>query len=87
MLTQRQEELLKLIVENYIKTATPVSSKALCKKMKCSSATVRNEMATLEQSDLIQKLIFHLVEFQVIEDTDIMLIILWYLKSLMVKIC
>ena len=55
MLTQRQEELLKLIVENYIKTATPVSSKALCKKMKCSSATVRNEMATLEQLNLIQK--------------------------------
>lgn len=55
MLTQRQEELLKLIVENYIKTATPVSSNALCKKMKCSSATVRNEMATLEQLNLIQK--------------------------------
>lgn len=55
MLTQRQEELLKLIVENYIKTATPVSSKALCKKMKCSSATVRNEMAALEGLSLIQK--------------------------------
>lgn len=55
MLSKRQEELLKLIVENYIKTASPVSSKALCKKMKCSSATVRNEMATLEQLNLIQK--------------------------------
>ena len=80
MLTRRQEELLKLIVENYIKTATPVSSKALCKKMKCSSATVRNEMATLEG-------LSHLVEFQVIKGTDIMLIILWYLKNLMVRIC
>ncbi len=55
MLSKRQEELLKLIVENYIKTASPVSSKALCKKMKCSSATVRNEMAALEQLNLIQK--------------------------------
>ena len=55
MLSERQEELLKLIVENYIKTATPVSSKALCKKMKCSSATVRNEMAALEGLSLIQK--------------------------------
>ncbi len=55
MLTRRQEELLKLIVENYIKTASPVSSKALCEKMKCSSATVRNEMAVLENFDLIQK--------------------------------
>ena len=48
MLTDRQEKLLKLIVENYIKTVKPVSSKALCKKLKCSSATVRNEMAALE---------------------------------------
>lgn len=55
MLTKRQEELLKLIVENYIKTAKPVSSKALCQKLKCSSATVRNEMATLENLSLIQK--------------------------------
>lgn len=55
MLSKRQEELLKLIVENYIKTASPVSSKALCKKMKCSSATVRNEMVALEQLNLIQK--------------------------------
>ena len=56
MITTRQEELLKLIVENYIKSAPPVSSKALCQKLKCSSATVRNEMATLESFDLIQKM-------------------------------
>lgn len=55
MLSQRQEELLKLIVENYIKTAKPVSSKALCKKLKCSSATVRNEMTILERFNLIEK--------------------------------
>lgn len=55
MLSQRQEELLKLIVENYIKTAKPVSSKALCKKLKCSSATVRNEMTVLEHFNLIEK--------------------------------
>ena len=55
MLSKRQGELLKLIVENYIKTAKPVSSKALCKKLKCSSATVRNEMVVLEQFNLIEK--------------------------------
>lgn len=55
MISQRQEELLKLIVENYIKLAKPVSSKALCKKLKCSSATVRNEMAALEHEGLIEK--------------------------------
>ena len=55
MLTDRQEKLLKLIVENYIKTVKPVSSKALCKKLKCSSATVRNEMAALENYWFIEK--------------------------------
>ena len=55
MLTDRQEKLLKLIVENYIKTVKPVSSKALCKKLKCSSATVRNEMAALENYGFIEK--------------------------------
>lgn len=55
MLTDRQEELLKLIVENYIKTVKPVSSKALCEKLNCSSATVRNEMAVLEMQGLLEK--------------------------------
>ena len=55
MLTKRQEELLKLIVENYIKTVKPVSSKALCEELNCSSATVRNEMAALEVRGLLEK--------------------------------
>ena len=55
MLSKRQEELLKLIVENYIKTVRPVSSKALCEELNCSSATVRNEMASLEALGLLEK--------------------------------
>ncbi len=55
MLSKRQEELLKLIVENYIKTVKPVGSKALCEKLHCSSATVRNEMASLEALGLLLK--------------------------------
>lgn len=55
MLNARQTELLKLIVEDYIKTARPVSSNALCDIMNCSSATVRNEMAFLEDTGLIEK--------------------------------
>jgi len=55
MLTERQTELLKLIVESYIKSAKPVSSKALCETLDCSSATVRNEMSALEQFNLIEK--------------------------------
>lgn len=55
MLNGRQSELLKLIVEDYIKTARPVSSTSLCEVMNCSSATVRNEMAFLEENGLIEK--------------------------------
>ncbi len=55
MLTERQEKILKLIVEHYIKLAKPVSSNLICKKLKCSSATVRSEMATLEEKKLLEK--------------------------------
>ena len=55
MINKRQEDLLKLIVEDYIKTARPVSSKSLCEFLDCSSATVRNEMSFLEDAGLIEK--------------------------------
>ena len=55
MITDRQKKLLKLIVEEYIKTAVPVGSKGLCEKIKCSSATIRNEMATLEDLGFLEK--------------------------------
>ena len=55
MLNERQSQLLKLIVEDYIKEAKPVSSKSLCEILNCSSATVRNEMAILEDAGLIEK--------------------------------
>lgn len=51
----RQNKLLKEIVESYIKNAKPVGSKSLCSKLKCSSATIRNEMATLENLGLLEK--------------------------------
>lgn len=55
MLTSRQSKILKLIVEQYVKLAKPVSSNLICKTLKCSSATVRNEMATLEEMGLLEK--------------------------------
>ena len=55
MISARQEELLKLIVEDYIKSARPVGSKALCEIMNCSSATIRNEMAFLEEEGYLEK--------------------------------
>lgn len=55
MITNRQKEMLKLIVEEYIKTAKPVSSNHICKALRCSSATIRNEMARLEELHLLEK--------------------------------
>lgn len=55
MLTKRQENILKLIVEHYVKLAKPISSNSICKKLKCSSATVRNEMSDLEEAGLLEK--------------------------------
>ena len=55
MIGTRQKELLKTIVEEYVKTARPVGSKSLCKKFKCSSATIRNDMAALEDLGYLEK--------------------------------
>lgn len=55
MLTERQNKVLKLIVEKYIKEVKPVGSKTISKVLKCSSATVRNEMAFLEEAGLLEK--------------------------------
>lgn len=55
MLTKRQEDILKLIVMEYIKLAKPVGSKLICDRLNCSSATVRSEMAELENFGLLEK--------------------------------
>src|SRR5574344_2485390 len=53
----RQDEILKLIVEHFIKTAEPVGSKTLQEvyKLEVSSATIRNEMNALEQDGYLEK--------------------------------
>lgn len=55
MTNNRQNNILKSIIEEYIKTARPVSSKSLCKKFKCSSATIRNDMSDLEDLGYLEK--------------------------------
>lgn len=57
MLTDRKKIVLKAIIEEYISTAEPVSSGAIVEKYipDCSSATIRNEMAELEQLGYIEK--------------------------------
>ena len=54
-MNNRQKELLRLIVETYINTVKPVGSKSLVKKLKCSSATIRNDMAYLETLGYLEK--------------------------------
>jgi heat-inducible transcriptional repressor len=50
-LTHRQQKVLGLVIRTYITTATPVGSKALLEAndLGVSSATIRNEMAALEE--------------------------------------
>lgn len=50
-LTSRQEEVLTAVVHLYVKMGEPVSSKQLCEGsgFDCSPATLRNEMAALEE--------------------------------------
>ena len=55
MIGKRQSEMLKIIVEEYIKTAKPVGSKSICDNLDCSSATIRNEMASLEDMGYLEK--------------------------------
>jgi len=55
MLTTRQEKILELIVRYYVQNVAPIGSKAICDELGCSSATVRNEMATLEDLGYLEK--------------------------------
>ena len=57
MLTDRKKHVLKAIIEEYINTAEPVSSGTIVEQYipDCSSATIRNEMAELEQLGYIEK--------------------------------
>ena len=57
LLTKRQEEILRAVVRQYTTTGQPVGSKGLVDQlpMKVSSATVRNEMATLEKDGYLLK--------------------------------
>ena len=51
----RQQEILREIVESYIKNFEPIPSKALVDKFNCSSATIRNDMAELEELGYLEK--------------------------------
>ncbi len=54
-MTKRQEMILKLIVDEYVKSAEPIGSKTLSDILDISSATIRNEMGVLEDLGFIEK--------------------------------
>jgi len=56
-LTSRKKEILKVVIENYISTAEPVSSKAIAQQLssKVSSATIRNELADLVELGYLEQ--------------------------------
>lgn len=56
-LSPRQQKILKAIIEDYVFTAEPVGSRALSKKFDfgLSPATLRNEMADLEEGGLLRQ--------------------------------
>ncbi|WP_067622022.1 heat-inducible transcriptional repressor HrcA [Alicyclobacillus acidiphilus] len=58
MLTPRQELILSAIIEDYVRMAEPVGSRALAKHddIQFSPATIRNEMADLEEMGYLTQL-------------------------------
>jgi heat-inducible transcriptional repressor len=52
-MTERQQQILSAIVEQYAEVASPVGSSLLAKVFDVSSATIRSEMAELERQGYI----------------------------------
>jgi len=57
MLTNRQLQILQVIIDDFIATAQPVGSRQIAKKegIGFSAATIRNEMADLEELGYLEK--------------------------------
>ena len=56
-LSARKKLILKTVINDYIRTAEPVGSKALASRpeLRFSSATIRNEMSELEEMGYLEK--------------------------------
>jgi heat-inducible transcriptional repressor len=56
-ISERQKKLLQIIIDEYTYSATPVSSKEIIERYmpNVSSATIRNDMASLEKAGLLEK--------------------------------
>src|SRR6202042_3109446 len=54
MLTDRQELVLRRLVEDYLDGGAPVGSKALSAGFEWGPSTIRHELASLEEQGLLQ---------------------------------
>ena len=54
-LSERKKQILKAIVDAHIAGGEPVGSKVLMQQISCSSATIRNEMAELEEMGYLEQ--------------------------------
>ena len=56
-LSERKKQILKAIIDAHIEGGEPVGSKSLMqnKQITCSSATIRNEMAELEEMGYLEQ--------------------------------
>jgi len=52
---EREEDILKLVIDSYIQESKPISSAYICEKYRpnCSSATIRNIMLSLENQGFL----------------------------------
>ena len=57
MLTERQETILKIVVDDYTRTAMPIASDTIVREheLGVSAATVRNDVALLEEAGYIAR--------------------------------
>ena len=54
-LSERKKQILKAIIDAHIEAGEPVGSKYLMQSIACSSATIRNEMAELEEMGYLEQ--------------------------------
>ncbi len=71
---ERKIKILQAIINDYIVTGEPVGSRTIAKKydLGVGSATIRNEMADLEEMGYLEQP--QQVESHLVRDTDYMLI-------------
>src|SRR5947209_17946475 len=53
MLTERQELVLRKVLEEYLEAGVPIGSKALAAEVRWGPSTIRNELANLEELGLL----------------------------------